>query len=277
MNSRDMQSRHDDVMSEAGGSVWVLDSLDAGAIFSGRLVYNKGAAIIHTMRFLINDDAMFFDILQTYQQTLADSTAHASDLKAIMESISGIDFTNYFNEWYYGQGYPTYSIEWNQINSAVFIQLDQITSMPGVTPFFTNDLEVALTDVLGNTTIYRLGDIDGVKHVPLCTFFPGEIVSIEIDPNNYIINADGAIVENTSLVGIEEKPESVLTIYPSPATTELTVECAETNNYQLINTMGQVVSTGNLVVGKNIIDISNLSAGVYLIKTSSGQKRFVKK
>jgi aminopeptidase N len=156
----DMQSRHDDVMSEAGGSVWVLDSLDAGAIFSGRLVYNKGAAIIHTMRFLINDDAMFFDILQTYQQTLADSTAHAADLKAIMESISGIDFTNYFNEWYYGQGYPTYSIEWNQINSSVYLQLDQITSMPGVTPFFTNDLEVALTDNLGNTTIFRLGDIE---------------------------------------------------------------------------------------------------------------------
>ena len=103
------------------------------------------------------------------------------------------------------------------------------------------------------------------------------IADVEIDPNNYIINADGAIVENTSLVGIEEEPESELTIYPSPATTELTVESAETNNYQLINTMGQVVSTGNLVAGKNIIDISNLSTGVYLIKTSSGQKRFVKK
>lgn len=79
-----MQSRHNNVMEQPGGSVWVLDSLDAGAIFSGRLVYNKGAAIIHTMRFLINDDAVFFDILQTYQQTFADSTAHAADLKALL-------------------------------------------------------------------------------------------------------------------------------------------------------------------------------------------------
>ncbi len=272
----DMQSRHNDVMSDAGGSVWVLDSLDAGAIFSGRLVYNKGAAIIHTMRFLINDDAVFFDILQTYQQTFADSTAHAADMKAIMESISGIDFTNYFNEWYYGQGFPTYSIEWNQINSAVYIQVDQSTSMSGVTPFFTNDLEVAITDNLGNTTVYRLSDIYGSSTLHYVNF-PGEILSIEIDPNNYIINADGAIVENTSLVGIEEVPESALTIYPSPATTELTVESTETDTYQLINTTGQVVSTGNLVAGKNIIDISNLSAGVYLIKTSAEQKRFVKK
>ena len=148
--------------------------------------------------------------------------------------------------------------------------------MPGVTPFFTNDLEVAITDNLGNTTVHRLSDIDGSSTLHYVNF-PGEILSIEIDPNNYIINAGGAIVENTSLVGIEEEPESELTIYPSPATTELTVESAETNNYQLINTMGQVVSTGNLVAGKNIIDISNLSTGVYLIKTSSGQKRFVKK
>ncbi|MBK9591114.1 MAG: T9SS type A sorting domain-containing protein [Crocinitomicaceae bacterium] len=272
----DMQSRHDDIMSAAGGSVWVLDSLDAGAIFSGRLVYNKGAAIIHTMRFLINDDAVFFDILQTYQQTFADSTAHAANLKEIMETISGIDFTNYFNEWYYGQGYPTYSIEWNQINSAVFIQLNQITSMPGVTPFFTNDLEIALTDVLGNTTIYRLADIDGSSTFHTL-FSPGEIVNIEIDPNNYIINADGTIIENTSLVGIDEKSESVLSVYPSPATTELTVESTETNFYQLINSMGQVVATGNLIAGKNNIDISNLSSGVYLIKTSTEQKRFVKK
>jgi hypothetical protein len=193
-----------------------------------------------------------------------------------MESISGIDFTNYFNEWYYGQGYPTYSIEWNQINSAVYIQVDQITSMPGVTPFFTNDLEVALTDNLGNTTVYRLGDIDGASTLHYVNF-PGEILSIEIDPNNYIINADGAIVENTSLVGIEEKPESELYIYPSPATTELTVESTETNTYQLINAMGQVVATGNLIAGKNNIDISTLSGGIYLIKTSTEQKRFVKK
>jgi aminopeptidase N len=272
----DMQSRHDNVMEQPGGSVWVLDSLDANAIFSGRLVYNKGAAIIHTMRFLINDDAAFFDILQTYQQTFADSTARASDLKVIMETISGIDFTNYFNEWYYGQGFPTYSIEWNQVNSAVFIQLNQITSMPGVTPFFTNDLEVALTDVLGNTTIYRLADIDGSSTFHTL-FSPGEIINIDIDPNNYIINADGTIIENTSLVGIDEKSESVLSVYPSPATTELTVESTETNTYQLINSMGQVVATGNLIAGKNNIDISNLSSGVYLIKTSTEQKRFVKK
>src|SRR5690606_34514429 len=37
----DMQQRHTNIMSQAGGSVWVADSTDESAIFDSRLVYNK--------------------------------------------------------------------------------------------------------------------------------------------------------------------------------------------------------------------------------------------
>jgi len=271
----DMQDRHDDVMSQPWGSVWVLDSLDEGSVFSGRLVYNKGAAIIHTMRFLINDDALFFNVLKDYQTVFADSSAHASDFKNILETETGINFTNYFNEWYYGQGFPTYSIEYNQINSSVFIEVNQAVSMPGVTPYFTNDLEVAITDNLGNTTIFRLGDIVGATSLHWLTF-PGTIVSIEIDPNNWIINGVGTIVENTSLVSVDEN-EMALNVYPNPTTEMLTIESAETTSYQIYNSMGQIVKIGNLVVGKNQLNVESLTNGVYTIKTLSGQGVFVKK
>jgi len=271
----DMQDRHDDVMSEIWGSVWVLDSLDEGSVFSGRLVYNKGAAIIHTMRFLINDDAVFFDVLKNYQTTFKDSTAHASDFKTILETETGINFTNYFNEWYYGEGFPTYSIEYNQINSSVFIEVNQTVSMPGVTPYFTNDLELALTDDLGNTTIIRLSDIAGATSLHSIGF-PGTLVSIEIDPNNWIINQDGAITENTSLVSLVEN-ENTFSVYPNPTTEMLTIESAETTSYQIYNSMGQIVKTGNLVVGKNQLNVELLSNGVYTVKTLSGQEVFVKR
>jgi len=271
----DMQDRHDDVMSEIWGSVWVLDSLDEGSVFSGRLVYNKGAAIIHTMRFLINDDAVFFDVLKNYQTTFKDSTAHASDFKTILETETGINFTNYFNEWYYGEGFPTYSIEYNQINSSVFIEVNQTVSMAGVTPYFTNDLELALTDDLGNTTIIRLSDIAGATSLHSIGF-PGTLVSIEIDPNNWIINQDGAITENTSLVSLVEN-ENTFSIYPNPTTEMLTIESAETTSYQIYNSMGQIVKTGNLIVGKNQLNVEEFSNGVYTIKTLTGQEVFVKR
>jgi len=272
---QDMQNRHDDVMSAPNGSVWVLDSLAEGSIFSGRLVYNKGASIIHTMRFLINDDAVFFDVLKTYQTIFADSSAHASDFKNILETQSGINFTNFFNEWYYGQGYPTYNVEFNQVNSQVFIEVNQTVSMPGVTPYFTNDLEVALTDNFGVTTIYRLSDFAGATSL-YSVNFTGTLASVEIDPNNWIINAAGTIIENTSLVAID-KNENNFSVYPNPANSIIVVELTEMTAFQIYNSMGQVVKTGILNAGKNQLEIGDLSKGVYTIKTLRGQEVFVKR
>src|SRR5690606_33758647 len=45
---------HNNVKSNPNGSVWVQDSLNESRIFSGRLTYDKGAAIVHTFRFIMN-------------------------------------------------------------------------------------------------------------------------------------------------------------------------------------------------------------------------------
>ena len=270
-----MLDRHDDIMSQNGGSVWVEDSLDAGVVFNGRLTYNKGAAIIHTLRFLIDDDAVFFDVLRNYQVTFTDSTAHASDFKAILEAETGMDFTNFFNEWYYGEGFPTYSIEWNQTNSSVWIELNQSVSMPGVTPFFTNDLEIGLVDDMGNTTVFRLGDISAASSLHYLGF-PGTITDVVIDPGNWIINENGSITENTSLVSIAEN-QNTIAVYPNPAGAFVVVESNEAMTYQILNAMGQVVQAGSLVAGKNQLEITELSAGTYIVKTEGQQNTFVKR
>lgn len=271
----DMQDRHLNVMEQPGGSVWVEDSLDAGSIFSGRLVYNKGAAIIHTMRFLINDDALFFDVLQTYQQTYKDGTAHAQDFKNVLETETSIDFTNFFNEWYYGEGYPTYSIEWNQINSSVWIDLSQTVSMPGVTPFFTNDVEIGITDNTGYTSYYRLSDINSANSLHYLGF-GGVIESISIDPHNYIINNVGSVTQNSSVTAIAEK-ENGIKVYPVPASDVLFIESASSGLYQIISTNGQIVSQGNFSAGKNAIDLTSFASGNYILKTETEQFNFSKK
>jgi aminopeptidase N len=271
----DMADRHDDVMSSPGGSVWVLDSLDAGDVFSGRLVYNKGCAIIGTMRFLINDDVAFFNVLKEYQLAFADSTAHTSDFKAILEAETGMDFTAFFNEWYYGQGFPTYSIEWNQENSSVWIQLDQSVSMPGVTPFFTNDLEIGLVDNLGGTTVVRLSDITGPTSLHYLGF-TGVLTDIVIDPNNWIINEEGTIVENTSLVSIAEN-ENNLDVFPNPATNVVVIKSIRASTFNILNALGEIVQTGTLQAGENTLNIESLAPGSYIIKTSAGQKVFTKR
>lgn len=270
----DMQDRHANIMEQPGGSVYRIDSLDAGAIFSGRLVYNKGAAIIHTMRFMLNDDVLFYDILQTYLSTYADTSVRTPAFKEILENLSGMDFTAFFNEWYYGQGYPTYNINYNQVGNWVYIDLNQVVSMPGVTPFFTNDLEIALTDNLGNTTYHRLTNVSGTNSFHQINY-TSELVNIEIDPNNWIINEDGVVEEDPSVVGVSEEESSIVSVYPNPAKDVINVQMNNASTYQILNSLGQIVESGNLQIGNNVIALTEFAAGIYYLKTDGQQVKFL--
>lgn len=269
-----MSGRHDNVMEENGGSVWVEDSLNVGRIFSGRLTYNKGAAIVHTLRFLIDNDEHFFEILQTYQTTYGGSTAQAADLKAIAESISGKDFTAFFNEWYYGEGFPEYRVEYTVFEGELIVLLEQDVSMEGVTPFFTNDLELRVQDEDGDYTIFRLTDIDG--EISYHSFpFESEVDDMEIDPANWIINEYGGIVENNNIVSLVEN-NAVIEIYPNPTTDQLTIKnTVENGAYIVYDAIGRNVMTGELTSSQQI-DVTALSPGQYVLRINGGQTAFTK-
>ena len=34
-----------------------------------------------------------------------------------------MDFNDFFNQWYFGEGYPTYSIEWSQNDAEMFMEV----------------------------------------------------------------------------------------------------------------------------------------------------------
>jgi len=268
-----MNDIHDNVMSQNGGAVWCEDSLNASRIFSGRLSYDKGASIVHTLRFLIGDDATFFNVLKQYQIDFADATASASDFKAVAESVSGLDLTNFFNEWYYGEGFPTYSGLWNQIDNKVYVEVNQVSSMPGVTPLFTNDLEIKVTGTDGSSTIERFSiDMnDQIVMIP----FTVDVASIEFDPNNWIINQEGSITENTSIVSVEEKEEEIL-IYPNPVTDQLFVtNNSNANELFIYDLEGSLIKTVSLKNGQNSISVKDLAKGTYIVQFGTVNKEIV--
>src|SRR6185503_6872107 len=68
--------------------------------------------------------------------------ARTANLKRNLEQTSGQNLSNFFNQWYSGQGYPTYNIQWSNSGSGnVWIKMNQATSHSSV-PFF--ELPVAL-------------------------------------------------------------------------------------------------------------------------------------
>jgi aminopeptidase N len=77
-------------------------------------VYNKGALILHTIRNVVNDSVLFFDILQTfYREHAAGSHVTTADFIEVVERKTGMNWNNFFEaylntrevpvlEWYLG-------------------------------------------------------------------------------------------------------------------------------------------------------------------------------
>jgi len=270
-----MADRHENIMSSPGGSVWVEDTLNVSRIFNGRLSYDKGAAIVHTLRFLINDDVIFFDALQTFQEVYIDSTAKGDDFIEVIEDVTGMDFSAYMDEWYYGEGFPTYSIDYALVGEDLIIMLDQTVSMPGETPFFTNDLEVEVIGVDGYEETFRLTDLEDGSGTFFFTF-PEAVDQIVIDPNNWIINQDGSIEENMNLANLVET-SGAIELYPNPVSDLLTISLPTAGNhsYRIVNEAGQVILKGSANQVNEQIDVSRLAKGAYYLQILHQQYPFV--
>jgi len=74
------------------------------------VIYNKGAYVLHMLRYLIGDEK-FFEVLSTYVKEYSGKNASSFDLQRVVERVSGEDLKWFFVEWVKGVGAPKYSIE----------------------------------------------------------------------------------------------------------------------------------------------------------------------
>lgn len=266
-NDGHMADVHDNVMSQNGGSVWVLDSLNENRIFSGRLTYDKGAAIIHSMRYMLNDDTQFFQVLKDFQNQYANSTAYGVNFKESLELASGLDFTSFFEEWYFGEGYPTYSLLWEQIGDDLIIEVNHTTSKPNVTALFTNDLDIKFSRPGQSDTTIRF-QIDNNSNTFNLSNIGTISSSISIDPENWIINKIGSIIESDAL-DLDENTLPItdqLRLSPNPSDGTFTIanlkESAKIRVYDLNGKTRREVQ----VQPNQLIDIKDLGSGYYVIE-----------
>jgi aminopeptidase N len=276
-----MLDTHNDIMASADGSIYIplADVFDENRIFDYRLTYEKGAAIIHTIRFILNDDFVFFSVLRNYQQLYGDSVASATDFKNTLVALSGMDFTDYFDQWYYGEGYPTYNIVWNQQGNDISLNINQQTSMPGITPFFKVPIEIRFSWA-GGDTIIRFDQTYNNQQFS-ATIPQHAIQSLEVDPNNWIVNDVGTIITNYCQDYLSEK----LIISPNPASEFINISLIQESLTNLpvlhiSDITGKIVKQINLHSTNEKINISDLQNGVYFINSQNSNQyknqKFVK-
>ncbi len=79
-------------------------------VFDG-VSYQKGGRILNMLRNLVGDSA-FFKALNNYLTTNNFKSTEAHQLRLAFEEVTGRDLNWYFNQWYFGNGHPTVTIDY---------------------------------------------------------------------------------------------------------------------------------------------------------------------
>ncbi|MEN9700190.1 MAG: hypothetical protein RLZZ301_1388 [Bacteroidota bacterium] len=260
-----MQQVHQSVMSQPGGSIWVLDSLNEARIFDGRLTYDKGAAFIHTLRYILANDSLFFTALQHFLTDFNDSTATALDFKNSFAANTGLNFDTAFEQWYYGEGFPTYNGSWNQVGTTLFVQLTQSSSMPSITPLFTNPIDLRFSRQGLNDTIIRVvpNAITSSFALPMYGTIIG---SPALDPQNWIVNGTGNLSYDPNLLALTEvSAPTEWRVYPNPSQESIALLNQESElTYRLYSANGLLIQSGSIEKNGQLT-LSSLAKGTYIL------------
>ena len=231
--------------------------------------------VTHMLRWVMGD-ANFFQALQNYLNApnLAFGYAVTTDLKSQLEAVHGSSLTEFFNDWVYLQGYPTYTINaqnWGAGQARIVV--NQTQSNASVS-FFEMPLEIRLTgagglthDVVVNHTTNGQAFV-----VPV----PFVVTGVEFDPNKHIISRNNVVTLANESFDLEQ----TISVYPNPANDELHIMMPTTTQLEKVeiyNTLGQLLATHQTADFR----IDNLSSGMHVMKitTSEGaiHKNFIKK
>ncbi len=250
------------ITSQSSGSTFVSDTTSVSRIFNSRLTYKKGAMILHMLRYKLGDEA-FFNGVKNYlaDPKLAYSYAQTTDLQGHLELTSGENLNEFFNDWFYGEGYPQYQVIWSQndTDKTIHFQVNQSQSHSSVS-FFEMPLPVTVYGSGGRSEMLRLEVSEDKQTFVLQLDF--DVISIQVDPETQLISKN-----NGAVLGMDEETlNRSVTVYPNPVSNLLTIdgqEHFEVTKITIYNVLGEkVLEKEN---PDRIIALNKLKFGIHLL------------
>lgn len=256
------------------GSVYVPAGSGVSRIFSSNLSYKKGAAVLHMLRWQIGNDSLFFGGIVDYLNQKANDVATTDELRTILEAYTNQSLAAFFNEWVYGEGFPTYTVNWNQVDSTLYVEVNQTTTS-ALTPRFSTLVPVRLA-IGGQFTTLRIDPTAGVNRFQV----NGTVTNAQLDPTSILLKGTASSIRRVSTLGVSVAEEQLLVakLYPNPTTDKLFIE---TEEQQVVLTIydlqGRMIFEQKLEDSKNQVSLSSLPAGIYQVLLKSNAKHLHQK
>ncbi|MFC5873614.1 M1 family aminopeptidase [Chryseobacterium arachidis] len=264
------------ITSATGGSVYVADSNlgSVGTIFNGRLSYSKGAYVLRMLKWILGDTA-FYQAVQDYhaRPNLAYNYVKTQDFNASLLTSTGRNFTEFFNDWIYGEGYPTYDIRWKQTGNTLTFKASQ-TQSSSIVSFFEMPLPIKVNGTGGQVAYFALDHTTNNQYFTQTVAFP--VASVEFNYEYQILERNSTVAQDATL-SISELDKDEFALYPNPAKNELNLKGVDKpTDFNIYFTDGRLVRKGTYQPEKSI-NISELIPGTYIFKINDKSIKFLKR
>jgi hypothetical protein len=263
-----MINAHESARTKPDGSIYIPEQEvnDEMRIFSGALSYKKGASILHMIRYELDNDSVFFNVFRKFLETYKDSTATGIDFRNVLESVSGQDFSWFFDQWYFGKGYPDFSITWWQEGDTLYI-ISSETGSSAETPFFRTHIDFLLRFADGSDSLIKLEQTESnhTYSIPVT----GMISDVLPDPYNWLLD----------VITIVKRPlqEGIFTVRPNLITNEIWVEFSKSNTSHevfITDMTGKVLARYKTESAVVRIPMETIVRGLYLVTVLENGKSY---
>ena len=240
------------------------------------LIYLKGSWVLHMLRHVLGDTT-FFNVLESYatEPAYENRLVTTEDFQNIAEQVSGLDLNEFFQQWIYESGYPTYRYSWDasqNIDSSynVNVTINQIG------PIFQMPIDVTVrTETSDTTFVVEVNQQTNTYQFIL----PDEPDTLILDIDNWIlckINFVPTSVEHNELLPTEFLLSQN---YPNPFNSSSVIKYSIPQltqvKLQIFNTLGEEIGTlvneektvGTYELNWNAV---NLPSGVYFYRLQAG-------
>ena len=254
---------------------WAIVTPDENTLFNTAITYDKGACVLHMLRYMVGD-TVFFNCLKSYATDTANfkfKNTVTADFITKINQVTGTDYTWFFNQWVYQPNHPVYGNLYSFSNAGGgnwnvnFLAKQTQTN----TVFFQMPVELKITFASGPDTTFRF--MNNANNQQFTFTFNRQPLTLQFDPNDNIVLKQGTTINGITAHGTQVPVKfSLYQNYPNPfnPSTSIKFDIARESNVKItvfdeigrevIVPLNQKVQAGSYSVD---FDASKMASGIY--------------
>ncbi len=177
---------------------WAVTTPPTGTLFNTAITYNKGACVLHMLRYTLGD-SLFFAVLKSYATDAVNfkyGNVVTADFVTKVSEVAGQDMSWFF-AWVYQANHPVYANTYNITSLGGGQWMVGFKARQTSAGFFPMPLTLRISFTAGPDTTFRV--MNSVNNQVFAVRFGRQPTTLVFDPNNDIVIKQGNTIVGSTL------------------------------------------------------------------------------